>query len=76
MRPDGARLQLHFTRVLTIIGLDRFIAWIAERAFYWMILLIHGATRARRRRKTAWTTSSTLANTKRHEWTLKPILVA
>lgn len=32
-------LCYNFTRVLTIIGMDRFIAWLAERASYWLILL-------------------------------------
>ena len=69
-------LCYNFTRVLTIIGLDRFIAWIAERAFYWLILLIAGATDAQRPSKTPWTPSIALASTKRPDWTQKPILVA
>jgi transposase len=33
-------LCYNFTRVLTIVGLDQFIAWLAERSFYCAILIL------------------------------------
>jgi transposase len=67
-------LCYNFTRVLNIIGLDRFIAGLAKRAFYWLSLLITATVTVLRGFKTAWVPSNDLASTHGRHWTQNPIL--
>jgi hypothetical protein len=65
-------LCYNFTRVITIIGLERFIARLAERsfcAFYWAILLLADVTHRLGGLKTACGASRHSQRSKHRGWT-------
>jgi hypothetical protein len=66
-------LCYNFTRVLTIIGLDRFIAWLVERSFYCAILLLADVTAVLRSLKTALGVSTATGRSCGGHWTPTPI---